>query len=392
MYNTVGFNLRMKNNNRFFIITFALFLIGCASYNNRIENNFIEGIWVFESEINNLYIKDTSSNFKHQRPIIFDFKKNNNLTIKKYGIKDTTLNVKWFLKSDSILKIDSLEYKIYELKKNKLNIIDFNRADTFWLNFKKPRKIKIEYTKNQIENILLSNIWKTKGRSENLEYNNFEFFKNKSMVYRYKMEKKDSIEYLQNENWGIAQYKNYFFLYNYPDYFLGKGNWEQINQILEISPDFFSLEEDNNKIYENNFYRKIENKKNINILGNWKSKNSKTKNYGEYISENQIKNGNSKLFEGELNLIVSNEFIEFKIDTLVLGKYKWKIGKDNKTLLMERKYEGEISKGSFIYLADIIEKNENKFKLHLFENQFLTGFEKPRSIIVNKIQTFEKNE
>jgi hypothetical protein len=382
----------MKNNNRFFIITFALFLIGCASYNNRIENNFIEGIWVFESEINNLYIKDTSSNFKHQRPIIFDFKKNNNLTIKKYGIKDTTLNVKWFLKSDSILKIDSLEYKIYELKKNKLSIIDFNRADTFWLNFKKPRKIKIEYTKNQIENILLSNIWKTKGRSENLEYNNFEFFKNKSMVYRYKMEKKDSIEYLQNENWGIAQYKNYFFLYNYPDYFLGKGNWEQINQILEISPDFFSLEEDNNKIYENNFYRKIENKKNINILGNWKSKNSKTKNYGEYISENQIKNGNSKLFEGELNLIVSNEFIEFKIDTLVLGKYKWKIGKDNKTLLMERKYEGEISKGSFIYLADIIEKNENKFKLHLFENQFLTGFEKPRSIIVNKIQTFEKNE
>ena len=382
----------MKNNNRFFIITFALFLIGCASYNNRIENNFIEGIWVFESEINNLYIKDTSSNFKHQRPIIFDFKKNNNLTIKKYGIKDTTLNVKWFLKSDSILKIDSLEYKIYELKKNKLNIIDFNRADTFWLNFKKPRKIKIEYTKNQIENILLSNIWKTKGRSENLEYNNFEFFKNKSMVYRYKMEKKDSIEYLQNENWGIAQYKNYFFLYNYPDYFLGKGNWEQINQILEISPDFFSLEEDNNKIYENNFYRKIENKKNINILGNWKSKNSKTKNYGEYISENQIKNGNSKLFEGELNLIVSNEFIEFKIDTLVLGKYKWKIGKDNKTLLMERKYEGEISKGSFIYLADIIERNENKFKLHLFENQFLTGFEKPRSIIVNKIQTFEKNE
>ena len=57
---------------------------------------------------------------------------------------------------------------------------------------------------------------------------------------------------------------------------------------------------------------------------------------------------------------------------------------------MERKYEGEISKGSFIYLADIIEQNENKFKLHLFENQFLTGFEKPHSIIVNKIQTFGK--
>jgi hypothetical protein len=381
----------MKKNNSFFIITIALFLIGCASYNNKIEKNFIEGIWVFESEINNLHINDTSA-YIHERNIIFDFKKNHDLTIKSYGIKDTTLHKKWLFKSDSVLKIDSLEYKIHELKKNKLTIIDFNRADTYWLNFKKPKKTKIKYTKNQIENILLSNIWKTKDRSGNLEYNNFEFFKNKSVVYRYKKEKKDSIEYLQNENWGIAEYKNYYFLYNYPDYFLGKGNWEQINQILEISPNFFSLEEDNNKIYDNDFYSKNEKKENLNILGNWKSKNSKNNNYGEYISKQQITRGNIKLFEGELIVNISNEFIEFKIDTLALGKYKWKIGKDNKTLLMERKYEGEISKGSFIYLADIIEKNENGFKLHLFENKFLTEFEKPRLIIVNKIQKFEKIE
>ena len=80
----------MKKNNSILIITFVLFLIGCASYNNKIEKKFIEGIWVFESEINNLYIKDTTFDYKHQRPIIFDFKKNNSLTIKKYGIKETT--------------------------------------------------------------------------------------------------------------------------------------------------------------------------------------------------------------------------------------------------------------------------------------------------------------
>tara|TARA_R110001592_G_C13055185_1_gene740499 strand:+ start:60 stop:1208 length:1149 start_codon:yes stop_codon:yes gene_type:complete len=382
----------MKKNNNILIITFVLFLIGCASYNNKIEKKFIEGIWVFESEINNLYIKDTTFDYKHRRPIIFDFKKNNSLTIKKYGIKDTTFNVKWFLKSDSILNVDSLDYKIYELKKNKFSIVDFNSADTMWLNFKKPKKIKIKYTKNQIENILLSNIWKNKERRGNLEYNNSEFFKNKSMVYRYKMEKKDSIEYLQDENWGIAEYQNFFFLYYYSDYFLGKGNWEQINQILKISPNHFSVEDDNNKIYETHFYRKIENKKKINILGNWKSKNSKNKSYGEYISKKQIENGNSNLFVGELNLKISTDSIEFKIDTLVLGKYKWKIGKDNKTLLMESKYKGEISNGSFIFLADIMENNEKEFKLHLFQNQFFTGFDKPRSIIVNKIQKFEKKE
>ncbi|MFT5146819.1 MAG: hypothetical protein ACI9H1_001545 [Polaribacter sp.] len=382
----------MKTKISILIIFLVLFTKGCATYNYKIETNFIEGIWVFDSEINNLYIKDTSSIYKTQRPIIFDFKKNNNLTIKNYGIKDTTLNVKWFFKSDSIINIDSLDYKLYELKKNKLSIIDFNRADTFWINFRKPKNIKINYSKEQIENILTSNIWKNKDKTENLEYNSFEFFKNKSMIYRYKMSQKDSIDYIQNENWGIAEYKDYFFLYNYTDFFLGKGNWEQINQILKISPESYSLEDNNNKIYENNFYPKIDKKKNINILGKWKSKNSKDKNYGEFISENQIKNGNIKLFEGELDIKITNEFIEFKIDTLVLAKYQWQIGKDNKTLLMEKKYEGEISKDSFIFLADIIEKNENRFKLHLFENQFLTGFDKPYSIIVNKIQTFERNE
>jgi hypothetical protein len=384
----------MTKNNSFFIITFALFLIGCASHNNKIENNFIEGIWVFESEINNLHINDTSA-YIHEKTIIFDFKKNHNLTIKSYGIKDTTLHKKWFFKSDSVLKIDSLDYTIHELKKNKLTIVDFNRADTYWLNFKKPKKTKIKYNKKQIEKILLSNIWKTKDRTENRGYNYFEFFENKTMVYRYNRNETDSIEYLHNENWGIAEYKNYFFLYNYPDYFLGNGIWEQINQILEISPNFFSLEKDyNNKIYDNNFFAEIEIKNNVrkNILGNWKSENSKNKNYGEFISKTNIKNGDTKLFEGELNLEITKEFIEFRIDSINMGKYKWQIGKGYKTLLMEKKYEGEISEGSFIVLADIIENNQKEFKLHLFENSFLTGFEKPRFIIVNKIQTFKKSE
>jgi hypothetical protein len=382
----------MKKNNSIYIITFALILISCASYNNKIEKNFIEGIWVFESEINDLHINDTSA-YIHERTIIFDFKKNRDLTIKNYGIKDTTIHKKWHFKSDSILKIDSLEFKIQELKKNKLIIIDFNRADTFWLNFKKPKKTKIKYNKKQIQNILLSKIWKSKDRSNTQEYNHFEFFENKSMIYRYKMSKKDSIEYLSNEKWGLAEYKNYFFLYNYPDYFLGNGNWEQMNQILEITPNFFSLEKDyNNKIYDNNFYSEIQKKKSVNILGNWKSKNYKTKNYGEFISKTDIKNGDTKLFEGELNLEITKEYIEFRIDSINMGKYKWQIGKDYKTLLMGKKYEGEISEGSFIVLADIIENNEKEFKLHLFENSFLTGFEKPRFIIVNKIQTFEKKK
>ncbi|MHB0756969.1 hypothetical protein [Polaribacter sp. M15] len=381
----------MKKKINILLIIFVLFLIGCASYNNRIEKKFIQGIWAFESEINKSYIKDTSFDFKHRRPIIFDFKKNNILQIRKYGIKDTIFNVKWYLKSDSTLNIDSLNYKIYKLNKNKFSIMDFTRVDTVLLNFKKPRNTKIKYSKSEIENILLSNIWKNKDGKDSSEYNSSEFFKNKSMVYRYKMSKTDSIEYLQNENWGIAEYQNYYFLYYYSDYFLGKGNWEQINQILKIAPNHFSVEDDNNTS-ETHFYRKTSNVKKPNIIGNWTSKNSNSKNYGNFISKLDIERGDTELFEGELKIKISKQFIEFELDSLKVGKYKWELGKDNKTILMKKQYEGELRRGFFIILADIIENEEKEFKLHLFENQFLTGFEKPRSIIVNKIQTFEKNE
>ena len=100
----------MKKDYNIIIITFILFLISCGSYKNKREKSYIEGIWVFESEINNLYVKDTASVYKNQSPIIFDFQKNNNLTIKKYGIKDTVFHVKWHLKPDSILNIDSLDF------------------------------------------------------------------------------------------------------------------------------------------------------------------------------------------------------------------------------------------------------------------------------------------
>ena len=381
----------MKKKRNILLIIFVIFLIGCASYNNRIQKKFIQGIWAFESEINKSYIKDTTFDFKHRRPIVFDFKKNNILQIRKYGIKDTVFNVKWYLKSDSILNIDSLNYKIYKLNKNKFSIMDFTRVDTVLLNFKKPRNTKIKYSKSEIENILLSNIWKNKDGRDSSEYNSSEFFKNKSMVYRYKMSKTDSIEYLQNENWGIAEYQNYYFLYYYSDYFLGKGNWEQINQILKIAPNHFSVEDDNNTS-ETHFYRKTSNVKKPNIIGNWTSKNSNSKNYGDFIYKLDIERGDTELFEGELKIKINKQFIEFELDSLKVGKYEWELGKDNKTILMKKQYEGELRKGFYIILADIIENEEKEFKLHLFENQFLTGYEKPRLLIINKIQEFKKQK
>ncbi|WP_299673450.1 hypothetical protein [uncultured Tenacibaculum sp.] len=371
----------MKKKNSILIITFLALLINCSSKKES-NSELVKGVWILESTTNNLYVDDTTSTYNNTAPIIYDFNIDNNVTINYYGVKDTIVKLKWFFKSDSILTIENLDFKIHQLKKNKLTLVGSNRTDTYWLNFKKPQKTDLKYTKDEIKNILLSDLWKN-------EDGDFEFFKNKSMIFRHKMNKTDSLDFLQNENWGIAEYKNYFFLYNYSDYFLGKGSWEQINQILSISPEQFRLDHNNNTFFKSIFYRNQKNA-NIEIHGNWKSKNSKNKNYGKYYSKRQVERGNTQLFEGEMFLKIDNDFIELRIDTLNLGKYKFQIGKDKRTILLERKYEGEFTRGSFISLADIINKNDTTLEVHFMDNQFSTGLEKPYTIIVNKVQTFEK--
>ena len=165
-----------------FIIFFGfIFLFSCKG--QRI-NNKIQGVWVFDKKINNLYLNDTSGVLSYQEPILYDFKKTGKLIVKNYGYKDTIFN--WFIKSDSILTIDSLDYTIHSLNQNRIILIDYNAADTFWLIFNRPKQVKLKYNKNEIENILLSNIWSINDSLNQEWATHFEYFDNKTMIYRYK--------------------------------------------------------------------------------------------------------------------------------------------------------------------------------------------------------------
>ena len=360
-------------------------------------NDKIQGVWIFDSKINNLYLNDTSGFFGHQYPIIYDFKENGELVLKNYGYKDTIFN--WFIKSDSILTIDSLDYSIYSLNQDSLSLIDYNRADTFWLTYKRPKEIKLDFNKSEIENILLSNIWSIDDTLNQDWATHFEYFDNKTMIYRYKIFDRnynDSTDNLQLETWGVAKYNDYYFLYNYNDMQLGNGFMDRINQIIEVNQTSYTIVDSYSKDNKVKFVSKksrFDNKEKLDKLkGNWISKNSRDKTYGKYIPNRAIEHGRIALFEGGLNLSVQEKSISFKIDTLASIDYSWQLSKDGKTLVLEYHIDEPERKGIHVEYADILELTESKLTIRLFDNNYYTGLEKPNRYLLNIIQEFEKVE
>lgn len=380
--------------NRLIILFGLILLISCKT--QRIEKD-IQGVWIFDSRINNLYLNDTSGFFGHQFPIIYDFKENGELVFKNYGYKDTIFN--WFLKSDTVLTIDSLDYSIYSLNQDSISLIDYNAVDTFWLTFKRPKEIKLEYNKTEIEDILLSNIWSIDNTLNQEWASHFEYFDNKTMIYRYKMFDRnfnDSTDNLQLETWGVAEYKGYYFLYSYLDMMLGNGNFDRINQIIDINQTSYVINDSHNKNKESKFVVKNVNSNyqdNIDKLkGNWKSFNSKNNTYGRHIPNRAIEQGRITLFEGDLNLLVQENTLSFKIDTLEPLEYNWQLSKDGRILILEYHIDEPERKGIHVEYADILELTDTKLKIRLFDNNYYTGLEKPNRYLLNLIQEFEKVE
>lgn len=376
--------------NKLIIFFGLLFLFSCKG--PRI-NDKIEGVWIFANRINNLYLNDTSGYFGHQLPIIYDFKENGELIYKYYGNKDTIFS--WFLKSDTILTIDSLDYIIHSLNQDSISLIDYNAVDTFWLTFKRPKNIRLDYSKVEIENLLLSSIWSIEDSANQERITHFEYFDNKTMIYRYKYFNRnfnDTIDNLQLETWGIDIYKDYYFLYSFHDMMLGNGNFDRINQLIDISNTSYTISvvhSDNKKIRFQIKKGYSFNQENLNkIKGNWSSKNSKDRTYG-YIPKYAIKYGEVALFEGDLKLSIQENTLSFKIDTLEPVEYTWQVSKDGKILILEHSIDEPEIKGIHVEYADILELTDTKLKIRLFDNNYYTGIKKPNKYLLNLIQEFE---
>ena len=187
-----------------FSLLFLSFLLIGKGENIRDQ---VLGTWIVENKIHNDRLNDTSEHYKPQYPYIFDFKQNGEFVFKNYAYKDTVYT--WFLKSDSVLTVNNLDYIIHSINQDSIIIIDYNGMDIYWHILKRPRNIKIDYTIDEIRNILLSNIWTIADSLDRSWETHFEYCNNGTVIYRirgFNRSFNDTIENLQLETWGVDQY------------------------------------------------------------------------------------------------------------------------------------------------------------------------------------------
>lgn len=375
------------------VVLYGLIILTFFSCKNENVKDKIIGVW-YSSNINTLYspfIYEDSSRFFHQSfPVVYDFKENGDLLLKRFRGNDTIF--KWSLKSDTIVTINRLDFHISYLSNDSISLIFMDNHSYSEFSYIRPKETQILQTQSEIEKILLSSIWTTNDTAYKKIRGHFEFMDNQTMIYRYKNDVEyDSIspDNLQLETWGVAKYKNYAFLYNYIDMKIGNGNITSCDQIIDIDSASFTIFTSFPKSETKYIQKKIPDNKDAikKIHGNWTSMNTKKKSYG-YYSEKLIKRGFHALYEGKLHLKISKDSLTLKIHDFDPLTYTWQLSKDGRILILEYRIDEPDRKGIHVEYADILELTDNKLSIRLFNNQYYTG--KPQRYLLNMIQEFEK--
>ena len=152
------------------ILLIITFFISC----NNTEDKFI-GIWMGDRE--NFYNpnEENSENISLTQglPILLDFKKENNLTLKIFGAK-TFENIKWRIENDSLLNINNIKYKIRKVTKDTICLELYTRAENYDYKIYRIKNKKIELDSTSVIEKLTTEIW---SNLKEYSKNNFENFK-----------------------------------------------------------------------------------------------------------------------------------------------------------------------------------------------------------------------
>ncbi len=381
-------------------ILIILIILITQSCERKDLSDSISGIWIFDREISNQFLNNDYGYLGTQYPIIYDFKKGGTLIMRNYLFKDTTFFLHWTITNDSLLIVDDIEYIIHGINEDSISLISIKDSDSIWRIYRRPMDIKIGVNEQMIFKILTSNIWTAKDLKKYSWANHFEYFKNGTMVYRNKLFDRilqDSTDNLQLENWAIAKYDNYYFLYGYEDYFHNRGNFDYINQIVSINNTSFSLQENyKGASKEMKFKAKkpIKNWEVIheNMIGQWISKNSDKRTYGKYGPDRLFESGRLAFFEGNLIFEIDSDKLIYRLDSLKVKLCNWTFGKDAKTLILEYSIENGSLNDTYFECINILNLTDSSMKVRLFDYSTATGLEKPKQYYLNLIQEFVKEK
>lgn len=362
-------------------LLFLLIITFFTSCNNT-EDKFI-GIWIGDRE--NFYNPNEGNaeniSLTQGLPILLDFKKENNLTLKIFGAK-TFENIKWQIENDSLLNINNIKYKIRKVTKDTISLELFTRAEKYDYKLYRIKDKIIELDSASVIQKLTTEIWsnlkKYPKNKSLLEFeNHIEYYKNSVRLLKYNVPLKEygiegsseSILNTYSDSWVIGKYKNFYFISQHDYQLYGTSPYFNINQITKINNSELNIYRPNWTINQEGVFFKIKPKTNnfLNkkqLVGLWKSENLKNKKYSYY----SYKFKESEKYEGNLFYNFSLEKLKIygtETDTLICD---WYLNRDKTILFYYSPWEINNIKGISGETSEIKHFEKDILELNLFYN------------------------
>ena len=352
---------------------------------NNTEDKFI-GIWMGDRE--NFYNpnEENSENISLTQglPILLDFKKKNNLTLKIFGAK-TFENIKWKIENDSLLNINNIKYKIRKVTKDTICLELYTRAENYDYKIYRIKNKKIELDSTSIIEKLTTEIWSNlkEYSKNNLQYeNHIEYYKNSVRLMKYNVPLKEygiennpeSVLNTYNDSWVIGKYKDFYFISENDYEMEGISPYWNLEQITKINDSELNIYRPKWNINQEALFYKTKPKTNTilnkkELIGLWKSENFGEKKYTYYSRE--IKE--SEKYKGNLFYDFSLEKLKIygtETDTLICD---WYLNRDKTILFYYNTWELKTLKGIVGETIDIEKFEKDKLELNIFENNVQKG-------------------
>jgi len=391
------------------IFLFLLF----HSCNKITQNSYIHDIWVGDYTIT-YYYTDSIGYYDYDAPLLIDFTENDSVFVKlQSGHEPRAL----WMPQDSVLLIDSIEYKLLTVNKDSLvyfrkwEIDDKDLKDYLSLIdtaddkdfiplpkdsevfvFKRIQKYSLPKNHSDFSIYLDSKLFRrnTESCPDYWMDEYLEFFENGAVISR-NMDVEQGKIYFSNYSWLVYNYKENIFLIIYDDFYQNNLLNDYGVQLVDIKDSSFTLlpRPSVSRVKYHLETTSINKQTGIDLTGSWRSINDTTYYYkqpkGKRIEQPEL------ISNGILEYNFTPDSVAVFFNELNLFKYKWRWNTDYSLLIFEQEEEFNDYKFTYIeyLIVESLKRDTIELKLH---NPWIHKYidNEHHGIVLKQFQSFVK--
>jgi len=374
---------------RFLLSIAILLILTLNSCVEKIDKSSINSIWVGDYSIS-YYYSDSTGHIDFDAPILIDFTIDDSVIIKqRNGFEYRAV----WIPQDSILQIDSIEYKVlsankdslvyfrkYEIEEKELNnylsaleTANKNEFSTIaalpWKKyyvFKRIHDYRLDCSKANLSDLLENKLFKfEKNNCPNYRQDEYlEFLDNGAVISRNTYNVQKEIQY-RDYSWKTEIYKGYPFLILYNEFYQYNLTNTLGYQIIEINDNSFSFlsKLSQSRITYTLHNRNSDKPTSIDLTGIWISRND-TVHFLKYLRSKK-KEQIELILDGILKYDFSQDSVNISFNGIDFYKYKWRWNTDYTLLVFENEEVFNEYEYSYVDYLKIINLENDTLKLEL---------------------------